>query len=67
MGGMGEMRKSCKRCLKTEGKRPPGGLRHRLEDDIKMNLEEVWCEDVDWVCLSTESSGSFHKWVEFCD
>jgi hypothetical protein len=28
---------------KPEGKRPPGRHRHRWEDNIKMNLQEVRC------------------------
>jgi len=28
---------------KPERKRPLGRLRHRWEDNIKMDLQEVWC------------------------
>jgi hypothetical protein len=31
---------------KSEGKRPHGRCRYRLEDNIKMNFKEVGCEDV---------------------
>ena len=37
---------------KPEGKRPPGGPRHRWEDIIKMDLQEVGCEGMDWIDLS---------------
>ena len=30
-----------------EGKRPPGRSRRRWEDNIKMDLQEVGCEDLD--------------------
>jgi len=33
---------------KPEGKRPLGRSRHRWEDNIKMDLLEVGCGDVDW-------------------
>jgi hypothetical protein len=26
--------------------------RHRLEDNIKMDLREVWLEDVNWIHLA---------------
>ena len=32
---------------KSEGKRPLGRPRHRWEDNIKMDLQEVGCEDMD--------------------
>jgi len=32
-----------------EGKRPLGRLRHRWEDNIKMNLQEVGCGCMDWI------------------
>jgi len=34
---------------KPEGKRPLGRPRHRWEDNIKMNLQEVVCGDMDWI------------------
>jgi hypothetical protein len=34
-----------------EGKRPVGRSRHRLEDNIKMDLQEVGCGGVDWTEL----------------
>jgi hypothetical protein len=37
---------------KTEGKRPPGRRRHRREDNIKIDLEEIGWEGVDWFHLA---------------
>jgi hypothetical protein len=37
---------------KTAGKRPPRRLRRRWEDNIKMDLQEVGCEDMDWIDLT---------------
>jgi hypothetical protein len=34
---------------KPEGKRPLGRPRHRWEDNIKMDLQEVECGGVDWI------------------
>jgi len=33
---------------KREGKRPLGRPRPRLEDNIKMDLQEVGCGGIDW-------------------
>jgi hypothetical protein len=33
-------------------KRPLGRPRHRWEDNIKMDLREVWWSGMDWVQLS---------------
>ena len=33
---------------KSEGKRPLGRHRHRWEDNIKMDLQEVGCGSMDW-------------------
>jgi len=35
-----------------EGKRPLGRPRHRWEDNIKMDLQEVICESKDWIELA---------------
>ena len=63
---------------KPEGKRPLGRTRHRWEDNIKMDLQEVGCEGMDWIKLaqdrdvmatcecSNEPSGSI-KCGEFLD
>jgi len=36
---------------KPEGKRPLGRPRRRWEDSIKMDLQEVGCEGMDWIEL----------------
>jgi hypothetical protein len=36
---------------KPEGKRPLGRTRHRWEDNIKMDLQEVGCEGMGWMEL----------------
>ena len=37
---------------KPEGKRPLGRPRHRWEDNIKMDLQEGGCGDMDWIELA---------------
>jgi hypothetical protein len=39
---------------KPEGKRPLGRPRCIWEDKIKMDLQEVGCEHVDWVRLALD-------------
>ena len=39
---------------KPEGKRPLERSRHRWEDNIKMDLQEVECGSVDWVELAED-------------
>jgi hypothetical protein len=34
---------------KPEGKRPLGRPRHRWEDNIRMDLQEVGCGGIDWL------------------
>jgi len=36
---------------KPEGKRPLGRPRRRWEDNIKMDIQEVGCESLDWIEL----------------
>ena len=36
---------------KPKGKRTPGRPRHRWEDNITMDLQEVGCAAVDWIDL----------------
>ena len=36
------------------GKRPLGRHRHRLEDNIKMDLLEVGCGDMNWIELAQD-------------
>jgi 3-oxoacyl-ACP reductase-like protein len=55
---------------KPEGWRPLGRPQRRWEDNIKMDLQEVGCGDMDWVAgsfeYSNEPSGSI-KCEEFID
>ena len=37
---------------KHEGKRPLGRPRRRWENNIKMDLQEVGCGDMDWIELA---------------
>ena len=48
-----------KQCFgeKPEGKGPLGRLKRRWEDDIKMNIQEVGCGDMDWIELAQERGG----------
>jgi len=39
---------------KPEGKRPLGGLRRKWWNNIKIDLQEVGCEDVDWIDLAQD-------------
>jgi hypothetical protein len=39
---------------KPEGNRPFGRPRHSWEDNIKMDLQEVVCEDMDWIELAQD-------------
>ena len=39
---------------KPEGKRPYGRPRHRWEDNIKMELQEVGCGGMDWIELAKD-------------
>jgi len=39
---------------KPEGKRPLGRPRHRWEDNIKMDLQEVRCGGMDWIFLAQD-------------
>jgi hypothetical protein len=39
---------------KPEGKRPLGRPRHRWEDNIKMDLQEVWGVRGDWMELAQD-------------
>jgi hypothetical protein len=45
---------------KPEGKGPLGRPRCRWEDDIKINLQEVRCEGMDWIELA---QGRDRWWV----
>ena len=37
---------------KSEGKKPLGRPRHKWEDNIKMDLQEVGCDGMDWIDLA---------------
>jgi len=39
---------------KPEGKRPLGRPRRRWEDNIKMDLQEVGCDGMDWIDLDQD-------------
>ena len=39
---------------KPEGKRPLGRPRHRWENNIKMDLQEVGCGGMDWIKLAQD-------------
>jgi hypothetical protein len=39
---------------KPEGKRPLGRPRHRWEDNIEMDLQEVGCGGMDWIELAED-------------
>jgi len=52
---MGERRVVCTVLVGTpEGKRPLWRPRHRWEDNIKMDLLEVKCGDMDWIELAQD-------------
>jgi hypothetical protein len=55
MGG----RRSVYRVLvgKPEGKRPIGRPKRRWEDNIKMELQEVGCDGMDWVDMAQDRDG----------
>jgi hypothetical protein len=40
---------------KSEGKRPLGRPRCRWEDNIKMDIQEVGCGDMDWIEVAQAS------------
>jgi hypothetical protein len=43
---------------KTETKKPLGRLRHKWEDNIKINFEEIRWDYVDWIHLTLDR----YKW-----
>jgi hypothetical protein len=50
---VGEMRNTHKTLVgKPEGKRPLGRRRCKWEDNIRMDLKEIWWEGVEWVHLA---------------
>jgi len=48
---------------KPEGKRPLGKPRHRWEDNIKVDLQEVGCRGVDWIELAQDRD----RWRVTCE
>jgi 3-oxoacyl-ACP reductase-like protein len=48
---------------KLEVKRPFGRARCRWEDNIKMDLQEVGCEGMDWIDLAQDSD----RWQALAD
>ena len=58
---MGERRGVYRDLLgKPERKRPLGRTRHRWEDNIKMDLQEVGCGGMDWIELLRIQTGGGH-------
>jgi hypothetical protein len=47
--------------LKPEGRRPPGRLRRRWEDNIKMDLKEMGWWDMDWIDVAQDRD----RWLAF--
>jgi hypothetical protein len=39
---------------KPEGKRPLGRPRHRWEDNIKVDFQDVVCEGMDWIGVAQD-------------
>jgi hypothetical protein len=48
---MGNMCKITHVVGKTEGKRPLGRPRRRWEGNVKVDLKERYCENMDWIEL----------------
>jgi hypothetical protein len=52
---LGEGRGACRILVgKPEGRRPLGRPRHRWEENIKMDLQEVGWESVDWIVMTQD-------------
>ena len=52
---MGEMRVVCRFLVgKPEGKKSLGRPRHRWDDNIRMDLQEVGCGYMDWIGLAQD-------------
>ena len=55
---MGERRNVCRVLVgKPEEKRPLERPGRRWQDNIKMDLQEVWCDGVVWVELAQDRDG----------
>jgi len=48
---------------KPDGKKPLGRPRRRWEDNIKMDLQEVGCGDMDWIELVQDRN----RWRVTCE
>jgi hypothetical protein len=46
---------------KPEGMRPLGRPRHRWEGNIKMDLEEVGCEGMEWIELAQDRNNVYNQ------
>jgi len=54
-GGAGGRRGICRvLVVKSGGKRPLGRSRRRWDDNIKMDLQEEGCGDMDWIDLAQD-------------
>jgi hypothetical protein len=52
----------------TEGKRPHGRPMRRWDDNIRMDLREVWREGVEWMNLAQDrGQGSCESGTELSD
>jgi hypothetical protein len=66
--GMGGTCSTCRRdesCIQVLVGKPEGNIslgrpRHKLEDNINMDLREVGCGDMDWIDLTEERTGGGH-------
>jgi hypothetical protein len=58
-----ELKRGVYRALvdKPEGKKPLGRSRHRWEDNIKRDLQEVGCGGMDWIDLAQDRE----RWQAF--
>jgi hypothetical protein len=67
---MGEMRKANKILVgKPEGKSPLGRPRRRWEENITLDLREIWGEVVDWIHLAQimdQLRGFMNTVMNFC-
>jgi len=50
----GESRGAYRLLGKPEGKKPLGRPRRRWKDNMKMDLQEVGCEGIDWIDLAQD-------------
>jgi hypothetical protein len=51
---MGAIRNTYISVRKFEGKISLGSTKYRRKDNIKMNLKEIWCMEVDWIQLAQD-------------